>query len=152
MNCLTEEKKAVLFTIGFVLLCCSLLLLFARGSSAAWEEVDAKEYPQEGSAITDFDERSLVEEYKYLGMEDTGNQVEPDNLTLGESSLYLPPDKDVLSGLSEEAQASLLENVEAIRADIRFFLYGVLPVILAAAVLFKGCIWFYRTFISGAFE
>lgn len=135
MNCLTEEKKAVLFTIGFVLLCCSLLLLFARGSSAAWED-------------SDFEDYSPVWSDEYPGME----PAEPDNLTLGESSLYLPPDKDVLSGLSEEAQASLLENVEAIRADIRLFLYGVLPVILAAAVLFKGCIWFYRTFISGAFE
>lgn len=152
MNGLSEEKKAFLSTIGFVLLCCSLLLLFVRGSSAAWEEMDAEDYPPEGIAITDFDELSLVEEYKYLGMEDTGNQSEPDKLTLGESSLYLPPDRDAPSGLSEEAQASLLEDVKAIRADIRLFLYGVLPVVLAAIVLFKGCVWFYRTFISGAFE
>lgn len=152
---MSEDKKAFLTTIGFVLLCCSLLLLFARGSSAAWEEMEPGDYPPEGIAITDFDELSLVEEYQYPGMEDTGNQVEPDNLTLGESSGQLPPDApkaDSLSGLSEEAQSSLLEEVKAIRADISLFLYGVLPVILAAAVLYKGCIWFYRTFIAGAFE
>lgn len=135
MNCLSEEKKAFLSTISFVLLCCSLLLLFVRGSSAAWED-------------SDFEDYSPVWSDEYPGME----PAEPDKLTLGESSLYLPPDRDTPSGLSEEAQASLLEDVKAIRADIRLFLYGALPVVLAAAVLFKGCVWFYRTFISGAFE
>lgn len=145
---MNEEKRAVLSTIGFVLLCCSLLLLFARGSSAAWEEMDTEDSPPEGIAITDFDELSLVEEYRYLGMEEAKQEM-----TLGESNLQLPfLDKDGPNGLSAEAQASLLEDVKAIRADISLFLYGVLPVVLAAIVLFKGCIWFYRTFIAGAFE
>ena len=138
MNCLNEEKKAVLFTVGFVLLCCSLLLLFARGSFAAWDEADFEGYPPVWS-----DEYPVME------------PAEPDKLTLGESSGQLPPDapkNDSPSGLSEEAQAALLEDVKAIRADVSLFLYGVLPVMLAALVLFKGCIWFYRTFIAGAFE
>lgn len=133
---MSEDKKAFLTTIGFVLLCCSLLLLFARGSFAA--EADFEGYPPVWS-----DEYPVME------------PAEPDKLTLGESSGQLPPDApedDSPSGLSEEAQAALLEDVKAIRADVSLFLYGVLPVMLAAIVLFKGCIWFYRTFIAGAFE
>ena len=110
--------------------------------------MDTEDSPPEGIAITDFDELSLVEEYRYLGMEEAKQEM-----TLGESNLQLPfLDKDGPNGLSAEAQASLLEDVKAIRADISLFLYGVLPVVLAAIVLFKGCIWFYRTFIAGAFE
>lgn len=78
----------------------------------------------------------------------------PEDLTLGASSLPPPPGYSTPigpGGLSGDAQAALLEDIRAIRTDISLFLYGFLPLVIAVLILYKFCIWFYRTFIASAF-
>ena len=149
-----DNRRALWLTAAFILLCLSFVLLFARGASAVWDELDPEDYPPEGIAITDYDELSVVEEYKYLGMEDNEDNEdaeEPEDMKLGASSFPGPPENGNPDGLNEEAQPELLEQVKAIREDIQFFLYGFLPIVLAVFVLYKFCVWFYHTFIAGAF-
>lgn len=172
-----ETRRALLATVAFVLLCLSLMLLLFRSASAAWQV--EKEFPpgfyspvsEAGPEESEPDESQpmeketapdageLPEPDEGLAFEETFDETAepggaPDDLTLGASSLPLPPGYSLPigpGGLSEDAQAALLEDIRAIRTDISLFLYGFLPLVIAVLILYKFCIWFYRTFIASAF-
>lgn len=125
-----------------------------EGSSDG-EETDTEIPPYfeelpEGETVPDAGE--LPEPDEGLAFEETAEPGEtPEDLTLGVSGLPLPPGYSTPIWPSEDAQAALLEDIRAIRTDISLFLYGFLPLVIAVLILYKFCIWFYRTFIASAF-
>lgn len=44
------------------------------------------------------------------------------------------------------------DNLAAVRKDLDFLLYVVIPVSAAVLIIYKFCIWFYRTFVESALE
>lgn len=44
------------------------------------------------------------------------------------------------------------DNLAAVRKDLDFLLYVVIPISAAVLVIYKFCIWFYRTFVESALE
>ena len=44
------------------------------------------------------------------------------------------------------------DNLAAVRKDLDFLLYAVIPISAAVLIIYKFCIWFYRTFVESALE
>lgn len=119
------------------------------GASAEEVPPDVEFPDSDFGEASDFPYQDEPDDFQDDFIQDAGDLIigESEDLTVGESGLTI----GMSAGSSDTKEDDILKELSSIRSCMEIIVYFVVPAAVAILLIYKFCIWFYKTFIDSAF-